>query len=130
MWYFQVWSTFFVDFRTMLNCIIKVSMKSPFDNSLSNTLTTTKQKRQTSNIHNFSCPTKINQNASTQQIQQHVRWTHQISLVPLWHLLDEFQVGGAHHGLLDGQVGQQVVVLHDVARVLAERAQVTLLTTH
>jgi len=56
--------------------------------------------------------------------------THQISLVPLRHLLDEFQVGGAHHGFLDGQVGQQVVVLHDVARVLAERAQVTLLTTH
>jgi len=56
--------------------------------------------------------------------------THQISLVPLWHLLDKFQVGGAHHGFLDGQVGQQVVVLHDVARVLAERAQVTLLATH
>ena len=46
------------------------------------------------------------------------------------HLLFQFQVGRAHHGLFHWQVGQEVIILHDVAWVLPERAQVSLFTFH
>ena len=45
-------------------------------------------------------------------------------------LFGEFEVCGAHHRFLHAQVRQQVVVLHDVARHLAELASIALLSVH
>ena len=56
--------------------------------------------------------------------------SYHLSFFPRREPFVQLEVGRAHHGLLHRQVRQQVVVLHDVARHLAEGAQVTLLLVH
>ena len=42
------------------------------------------------------------------------------------HAAAQFQIGGENHQLGDGQMGTELVALHDVARHFAESAQVAI----
>lgn len=56
--------------------------------------------------------------------------THHKHLLVLGHCCAQLQAGSNSHSLLDGQVGVQLIVLHNVRRQFTEVAQVALLAVH
>jgi hypothetical protein len=56
--------------------------------------------------------------------------THHMELFVFVDFLGQFQIGRHIHGLFNGQIGVQLIVLHDVGGQFAELADVALFAVH